>query len=387
MDCPKCGHSQQDQTQCEACGVYFAKLQRPGATRSNPRPLQIDEDESTLAKLLRPKWIALGVLALLGGVYVFSGEKKPTQTLAVEPAERTIRSANQVTRSAPVQARLVGMAAQLAEAHPPRNPIEVARNATVFIKTEWGSQGSGFFIDSECRGITNRHVVELNAAAASRSVLQDPDFKSDYADAKRELEMYIMQLRSHLEGLRARRGPYSEMRQVEEELKKAQKQLDEFPKKVGEAVTKEFSDRAYNSDLHGFTVILIDGTEYPMVRAEYADNLDLALFKIPASNCPFITAGATDALEQGQRLYTIGSPSGLAYTVTSGIFSGARTLDDQTILQTDAPINPGNSGGPLITEKGYVIGINTAILRDTQGIGFAIPIDVLEQEFFSLRGN
>jgi S1-C subfamily serine protease len=72
--------------------------------------------------------------------------------------------------------------------------------------------------------------------------------------------------------------------------------------------------------------------------------------------------------------------------VTSGIFSGERGEGHERLLQTDAPINPGNSGGPLITENGEVIGINTLVLRGTQGIGFAIPIEAAFDDFAALRG-
>jgi S1-C subfamily serine protease len=87
----------------------------------------------------------------------------------------------------------------------------------------------------------------------------------------------------------------------------------------------------------------------------------------------------------GSRLYTIGNPAGLAYTVTSGIFSGERQEGGQRLLQTDAPINPGNSGGPLLLESGAVIGINTMVLRGAQGVGFAIPIEAALDEFPELN--
>ena len=67
--------------------------------------------------------------------------------------------------------------------------------------------------------------------------------------------------------------------------------------------------------------------------------------------------------------------------MTSGIFSGYTRVGDEDMLQTDAPINPGNSGGPLIDENGHIVGINTSIARKSEGIGFAIPINVALTEF------
>ena len=83
----------------------------------------------------------------------------------------------------------------------------------------------------------------------------------------------------------------------------------------------------------------------------------------------------------GARVYTIGNPSGLAYTVTTGVVSGFREMNGKPYVQTDAPINPGNSGGPLIDEQGRVIGINSMVMRGVTGIGFAIPIAAAYAEF------
>jgi S1-C subfamily serine protease len=86
---------------------------------------------------------------------------------------------------------------------------------------------------------------------------------------------------------------------------------------------------------------------------------------------------------QGQVVYAIGSPMGLNNTVTSGIFSAYRKKvgTDEIYLQTDAAINPGNSGGPLVDARGDVLGVNTMILSNTEGIGLAIPIEVVLEEF------
>lgn len=105
---------------------------------------------------------------------------------------------------------------------------------------------------------------------------------------------------------------------------------------------------------------------------------DLALLKIEAEDTlPTVPAGDSDNLEVGEWVMAIGNPFGLGHTVTTGIVSakgrtiGAGPYDD--FIQTDASINPGNSGGPLFNMRGEVIGINTAIVPQGQGIGFAIP--------------
>lgn len=107
---------------------------------------------------------------------------------------------------------------------------------------------------------------------------------------------------------------------------------------------------------------------------------DLAVLKINAGrDLPAANMGDSDQLKVGDWVLAIGNPFGLSHTVTAGIVSakgrviGAGPYDD--FIQTDASINPGNSGGPLFNMKGEVVGINTAIIPNGQGIGFAIPIN------------
>ena len=111
---------------------------------------------------------------------------------------------------------------------------------------------------------------------------------------------------------------------------------------------------------------------------------DLAIVKVNATGLPAATLGNSDALKVGQLVVAIGSPLGTySNSVTSGIVSAkgrSITTDSGTLLnnliQTDAAINPGNSGGPLMDADGSIIGINTAIATNSNGIGFAIPIDI-----------
>ena len=111
---------------------------------------------------------------------------------------------------------------------------------------------------------------------------------------------------------------------------------------------------------------------------------DLAIVKIEGSDLPVARIGESSGLKVGQLVVAIGSPLGTySNSVTSGIVSAkGRTIttdDNQNLnnlIQTDAAINPGNSGGPLLDAGANVVGINTAIAADSNGIGFAIPIDI-----------
>lgn len=110
---------------------------------------------------------------------------------------------------------------------------------------------------------------------------------------------------------------------------------------------------------------------------------DVAVVKIQANSLPTAKLGNSRNLVPGQWAIAIGNPLGLDNTVTVGIISATDRTSAQvgvpdkrvSFIQTDAAINPGNSGGPLLNADGEVIGINTAIRTDAQGLGFAIPIE------------
>ena len=139
------------------------------------------------------------------------------------------------------------------------------------------------------------------------------------------------------------------------------------------------------------TIVLTDGRSYDNVRVVGADPLnDIAFLKIDGvSDLPAVELGDSSSLRVGQSVVAIGNSLGqYQNTVTSGIVSGVgrpvsaqsgdtiETLND--LIQTDAAINPGNSGGPLLNFQGQVIGVNTAVAQDAQGIGFAIPINAVK---------
>lgn len=114
---------------------------------------------------------------------------------------------------------------------------------------------------------------------------------------------------------------------------------------------------------------------------------DVAVIKIEATDLPVAPLGNTDNLSPGQWAIAIGNPLGLDNTVTAGIISALDRTSTQVgisdkrvqFIQTDAAINPGNSGGPLLNANGEVIGMNTAIRANAQGLGFAIPIETAKR--------
>jgi len=128
-------------------------------------------------------------------------------------------------------------------------------------------------------------------------------------------------------------------------------------------------------------VTLANKEEYTAKVIGRDPKTDLALVKIePKGDLPVAKLGSSAELKVGDWVLAVGNPFGLANTVTAGIVSakgrvlGAGPYDD--FIQTDASINPGNSGGPLFNLEGEVVGINTAILPQGQGIGFAVAIDL-----------
>lgn len=114
-------------------------------------------------------------------------------------------------------------------------------------------------------------------------------------------------------------------------------------------------------------------------------SLDLAVLKIEGKDFPTLPLGDSNQIRAGNWVIAIGSPFGLENTVTTGVISAKERpleIDGRSfehLLQTDASINPGNSGGPLLNLKGEVIGINTAINAQAQGIGFAIPTTTVKE--------
>jgi serine protease Do len=148
------------------------------------------------------------------------------------------------------------------------------------------------------------------------------------------------------------------------------------------------TNRHVVEDAQELIVELNDGRTFEATPYGNDPLTDLAIIKVDATDLPVAPVGSSSDLEPGQLAIAIGNPLGYKHTVTTGIVSGlgrqilASSANQaaadrlRNLIQTDAAINPGNSGGPLVNSAGQVIGINTAVSTEAQGLGFAIPIDV-----------
>ena len=151
--------------------------------------------------------------------------------------------------------------------------------------------------------------------------------------------------------------------------------------------------------IQNLTVTFIDGNGYPATVLGTDPIADLGVVSVNCSSTELSPLNITDSsnLSVGDPVVAIGNPYGFTGSITSGIVSAlGRTIQETIVIttisipnciQTSAPINPGNSGGPLLNAQGDVVGITTAIVTDSQGLGFAIPSNTILREINSLVQN
>ncbi|PNU19869.1 hypothetical protein C2E25_10535 [Geothermobacter hydrogeniphilus] len=254
----------------------------------------------------------------------------------------------------------------------PQSSLRRARNATVFIQTPWGS-GSGFLVDDSGHLVTNRHVVEY-----------PPDKMADLRARIDQLESALKQEKGNLAQFRSDLQQVADAdrrRRYQAQLDRRQANYDKYRRVLDEMLTRRRRLLEYLVQ-YDVAVVLADGSRFGVVDYELSDSSDLALLSLdgaPPATPPVIVSDAVP--DQGTPVYAIGNPAGLRDTVTSGIVSGYRSYQGFRLIQTDAAINPGNSGGPLTDSDGRVLGVNSMILGNTEGIGFALPISAVREAF------
>ena len=372
MECPKCGHQQENTFECESCGIVFEKYEQIQArlrVQETSKPIEISRRMGS-PQSKKPYSALLGltgaiiVCVVLYRIFLYSDT---TETMKQELGKKT--AVQEETVEGKQKIEMIKLAPHTSSST--GDYIARAAKATVLIETPWGS-GSGFFVDNGCQVVTNRHVVHLDQRSVESMEAQKNRLKQiiDYEE---------QEIARAEEGVRhiSDRGNREE---VEEYIRIKKERLEALKMKY-QAFTSTLESIRYGSALSELKVSLIDGSQYTASIAQLSENYDLALLDLPESNCQFINPGNSSRSRQGDPVYTVGNPVGLRHSVTSGIISGFREHAGVRYIQTDAPINPGNSGGPLINRNGEVIGVNTMILANTEGIGFAIPIEVVLDEF------
>jgi serine protease Do len=235
---------------------------------------------------------------------------------------------------------------------------------------------------------------------AGASSLQD--LSEAFASVAEHVKPSVVYIRSGKKAQTARRGPQARPRMqvppgFEEFFRNMPQQPDEPRFREGSGsgfiVSKDGYILTNNHVVDGsdqVTVRLLDRREFKAKIVGTDPNTDLAVLKIDAQNLVPAPLGKSSAARVGEWVLAVGNPLGdnLTFTVTSGIISakgrslalpGQSDRSIQDFIQTDAAINPGNSGGPLVSVRGEVIGVNSAIASQTgfySGYGFAIPIDL-----------
>ena len=372
--CPKCSSKLTNKVECTSCGLIFDKYFQAEARRK----AQAEKDAEKKERFRKHVLVALSGLILAGiaaAAFLF-WVRTDVPPVTKQDASLTDNSRDGVEQDAEhpdvQKPKDIGVIGKGGDGD--KQFIQNAINATVTVETPWGAVGSGFFINENSL-VTNRHVAEFN--------IKDFDvFRKKVAKGREEANLEadaIKELKQKLDGMPD--GPnrtqvFNLIHEKEAGLNNYLSQLQKAEKEVADMDEKRLSQ--------DIKIILADGSEHSVSTILLSDAHDLALLKVYGVNTAILRPNKNGRhLEQGDTVFTIGSPSGLRNTVTSGIFSGYRKAagNDDIYLQIDAPINPGNSGGPLIDGHGNVYGVNTMILTNTEGLGFAIPIEAVFDDF------
>jgi len=371
--CPKCSSKITNPVECETCGIVFEKYFEAEA-RKKAAAEQIAIEPSRLRN--RPVvMISVGlvlIVAALAALYV--GTRAPVSS---EPQKdnppRQVQKNRKIEEQSP-QPLPVTIPQPLDAKGLDVDPIQRALSATVSVRTPWGAMGSGFFI-AEHAVITNKHVIAFDEA-------EYQTFKNRVERNRKIIDLEIEKIDSWKKRLQQMpEGPNRSQLELIIQDKEADVSKYLPLQREDEQKLAKVRDQRYSRDIK---IVTDDNKEYPVDHIVTSSSHDLALLKVSSITGRALKRKAKEQhLEQGQVVYAIGSPLGLANTVTSGVFSAYRkkTDTDETYLQFDAAVNPGNSGGPLIDKEGNVLGVNTMGIIQAEGLGFAIPIDVVFEDF------
>jgi len=361
MLCPKCGHVQNGSFQCDQCGIIFSKYRSPSIRQQHP----ITDDSDDYFMLITKKHFFIALLGLVVVIFFLSGDKEPEHSNEISQNNEVEDKStdNDIDTSDKEYQK-----AYRQNGRSQKNNLDEAIKATVTIESELGL-GTGFFINSQCYILTNKHVVVFNKNKFKDTLKKIKSARSELA----ELANIIEEKHNHFDAKCNDCSLEARHQYIEDETLK----YDQLQHKIN-IDKRKISQLKYDLTIK---IMLSDKTSYTAQLIKVSDSYDLALLKINQSNCSFLTPYDENSLHFGDQIFAIGNPSGFSHTITSGLFSRIEGSGDTKMIQTDAAINPGNSGGPIVTEKGLVLGVVTLKAKKLEGISFAIPISVAFDEF------
>lgn len=269
------------------------------------------------------------------------------------------------------------------------------------------SGGASAVVESAAAGSSYSDAAGLTTASVSSSSSVDEKISAVFDQANPavvEIENYGVESQSSANSLFGGRGGWTDPRG-----QSTPSQQNGDPVLMGTGTGFFFNEDGYiltNEHVIADATSLkvtVPGYDEPLTATVVNANadLDLAVIKVESPDgkkFPALTIGDSDQASIGDWVIAIGNPYGLDHTMTVGVLSAKErpitiAEDDGTehqyehLLQTDASINPGNSGGPLLNDKGEVIGVNTAVNAEAQGIGFAIPASVIQDALTGLMAG
>lgn len=289
---------------------------------------------------------------------------------------------------------------RLTEKYQPETPIQSTTLAVMKIETPTGT-GSGFFISSSGHIITNKHVVRPTKASIERVNKELEKAKVTIKNQKNVLKRRRENLKRMKENLDNRMADVeyfsSDDKKAQDKVNAkyrrqyldAKKDVEKYRKVVVKNVRKYDAEKssidrriANAAVANRFTLYLKDETKLVASLVKTSRKQDLALLKLDGYTTPFVRIVENHKPRQGVGVFAVGSPLGLNDYVTSGVVT---SIKEEEII-TDAQILPGNSGGPLVDEKGYLLGVNTAKILavnsfGSEGFGIAIPLEIVKKEF------
>jgi len=372
--CPKCSSKITNEHECEACGLIFEKYFQAEARRKAEAGLVVTVEKQPVSRSVVLVVGLMLISAIAASAYLIGRSHTPAVIVQVNPPHII-----QMSRSVQVRPTYVSSATRMGNIDSNSANeyfIQKALNATVSVRTPWGSIGSGFFINEHAI-VTNRHVVEFSDVA--------------YEAMKARVEQNRKMINLEIEKInelksRAQQMPPGPIRSQLEMIVQTRGAVANRALSLQRSDEERITNLAVQISSQDIKIVTSDNKEYTVDSIIKSPNHDLALLRVDSVYGSALKTGAAGQCpEPGQAVYAIGSPMGLSNTVTSGILSAYRKREntDDVYLQTDAAINPGNSGGPLINSHGNVIGVNTMKLKNADRMGFAIPIDVVLTDFSS----